>query len=99
MCKAKMIEIPVSWNKEGQPDFDELGIDGLEPEQEIEPVCIDLYYLSRFNPYKGNTLIEVNGTKYDCAMKYNDFKQLYQKEMGVEKVPSYGLEKSPSVKF
>ena len=54
MCKCKMIEITVVWEKEGQEKIKDLGIPGLEAEVESGSRFIDLWDVVGWHPYKKN---------------------------------------------
>lgn len=80
--KPKMVEVPVYWDKENQPDYSELGI---EPEREIDSMVIDFNEIIRFNPSnkKEETTVGLPGGSYGIAMSFEDFNGLYQKIMEI----------------
>ncbi len=83
MCDVKMVEVPVNWKKEGQPDYSELGVD-MPIELERGVFCIDFDRICRFNESirEGETTVSLPDGAFGVAMTYKDFKRIYQQVTG-----------------
>ena len=71
----ELVEFPCRWKKEDQPDYEELGIEGLENETSPGVVALDIKSITRANPSDrpGETTVEINGVPWSLQVKYEDF--------------------------
>ncbi len=87
MSEPIWVELPVLWDKEGQPDYEELGVDGLDiPIETSESMLyIDLNDVISFHDagkYPGSTWMHTNGASYVVKMKPEEFKDYYSSMTG-----------------